>query len=687
MSEQKDFKVTERRHWARDDADEQAAADVAQADATQAGHQLSFQAETKQLLDLMIHSLYSNKEIFLRELISNSSDALDRYRFEALTDDALEERDDLEIRIETDSDKRTLTITDNGIGMSRAELIRNIGTIARSGTKELLDQLSRAKKDDDQNALELIGQFGVGFYSAFMVADRVELVTRRAGEKLATIWRSSGDGSYEVDDAQIDDLSQIETCGTSICLHLKPHDEEAGLEDFTAEWTLRQIIKRYSDFVRYPIKLRVERQEVERDEEGNPKAGAEPETVVSHETINSMKAIWTRRESEVEDSEYHEFYRMISHDWEKPLKRVSLNAEGRIEYRALLFIPSRAPFDLYYREAEPGLQLYVRNVKIMDRCQALLPAYLRFVRGVVDSSDLPLNVSRELLQHDRQLTQIRRGIVKKLLSTLEEMLDKQRDEYKAFFGELGRALKEGIVTDQDNRERIAKLLLFDSSAQDEQTTLSEYIERMPEEQSDIFYITAESQAIAKSSPHLEAFRKKGYEVLLMTDPVDEFVVQHLTELEGKKLRSIGAGEVELGSEEDKKQAEKQREEAEKELSELLEVLQKKLDDHVKSVRVSSRLTESPVCLVSEEGDQSPYLQKVLRKSGEALPVVKRILELNAAHPVIEKLAGIAKNDAENAQLDDYAQLLLGQALLAEGSELPDPAGFSKLVAQLMTRAG
>ncbi|MBW2735640.1 MAG: molecular chaperone HtpG [Deltaproteobacteria bacterium] len=668
------FTVHEKRHWASDEETPSPSSELNQ----EGAQTLSFQTETQQLLELMIHSLYSNKEIFLRELISNASDALDRYRFTALTETEFEERDDLGIRLEVDKDARTLTIHDNGIGMSRGELVRNIGTIARSGSREILSQLKLAQKEDAQ-PLELIGQFGVGFYSAFMAADRVKLITRRAGEPAATSWQSTGDGSYTIDDAQ------REEHGTSITLHLKDVNEDDGIGDFTEEWTLDRVIKRYSDFVRYPITIEVEREEPVLDEEGKPKEG-ETKTVQEERTLNSMKAIWMRPASEVEDNEYDEFYKHIAHDWEKPRRRIALAAEGRLEYRALLFIPSHAPHDFFYQESKAGLSLYLRNVKIMEECEELLPRYLRFVKGVVDSPDLPLNVSRELLQHNRQLTQIQKGVVKKVLSTLKEMLDKEREEYLEVWTAFGRALKEGVVSNADNKDRLMELMLFSSSDDAKKlSTLAEYIERMKEGQEEIYYLTGDSRQSIEGSPHLEAFTAKGYEVLFLSDPIDELLVQYVTEHEGKALKSVGKGEVELGSEEERKEAEEARKTQQEGLSGLLTLLQEKLDEHVKEVRLSSRLTTSAVCLVTDEHDESPQLQRLLKQTRAKLPTTKRIMELNGEHPLVASLSKRYEANKSDDVLESYAQLLFGQALLAEGSELPDPAAFSKLVADVMAR--
>ena len=638
----------------------------------------SFQAETRQLLDIVIHSLYSNKEIFLRELISNASDALDRLRFEALTDEGLMGEDEhLHIRLDANGDARTLTIKDNGIGMNRDEVIANIGTIAKSGTRELMQQLKENPNPD--STAELIGQFGVGFYSAFMVADKVVLVTRRAGEETATRWVSEGDGSYTLDDAERAEH------GTTITLHLKPVDEENGIADFTTFLTLQDVVKKHSDFVSYPILTDHTREEPKKDAEGEVIEG-ETETLVEEKTLNSMEPIWTRSQSEVTDEEYAEFYRHISRDWNSPLETLSLRAEGRIEYRALLFLPEKAPFDLYYRDQQWGLRLYVRRVLIMDNCEELLPPYLRFVRGIVDSSDLPLNISREMVQQDRHISQMRKWLTKKVLDHLAKMQkDEESDKYMTLWGAFGRVLKEGVSSDFENRDRLLPLLYFQSSNDDEKlTSLDEYIERMKEGQDEIYYLTGDSRAAIESSPHLEAFKEKGYEVLFLADPVDELLAQAVFEYKDKKLKSVGKGSVELGTEEEKKEAEKELEEKSKTHGDLLEKLQGSLDEHVKEVRLSTRLTTSPVCLVADEFDMSPHLERMLRQSeGGGLPTQKRIMEINPKHDLLEKLQTRFDADPEDALLNEYAQLLLGYGLLAEGSDLPDPAAFNGLVAKLM----
>jgi molecular chaperone HtpG len=638
----------------------------------------TFQAETRQLLDLMIHSLYSNKEIFLRELISNASDALDRLRFEALSAPELAgEGWEPRIRLEPDAAARTLTVHDNGIGMSRGEVIEHIGTIAKSGTRELMERVKEAKQE--ATIEKLIGQFGVGFYSSFMVADRVELVTRRAGEEDATHWRSSGGDRYEVGPAERAEH------GTSVILHLKPVDEEAGLADFTEEWTLRRVVKRYSDFVAYPVLLPVERDEEVEVETAAGETETKTGKVTEEQRLNSQKPIWARDDAEVTEDDYKEFYKHVSGDWNDPMERIAVRAEGRFEYRALLFVPGQAPYDLFYVGSKPGLQLYVRRVQIMEACEDLLPHYLRFVKGVVESPDLPLNVSREMLQQDRHIKAIEKNLTKKVLDRLAEMAEKEPERYHGtFWPEFGRAVKEGASQDYANRERLLPLLRFSSSHDPEKlTSLADYVSRMKPDQEEIYYITAESREVAASSPHLEAFRDQGYEVLFLVDPVDELLVQTVHEFDGKRLKSIGKGTVELGNEEERKQRKEKLEERETAMRPLLDKLQGLLDATVKHVRLSARLTASPACLVGAEHDYSPQLERLLQKGKGGGPQQRRILELNPDHPVVAGLQRRYAADAEDSAVASTAQLLLGYAYLAEGSEIPDPVGFNVRLAELM----
>ncbi len=636
-----------------------------------------FQAETSRLLDLVVNSLYTTKDIFLRELISNASDALDRLRFETISNPELAPEGHVyEIRLDPKAKTRTLTIHDSGIGMSRDEVIRNLGTIAQSGTRELLQQ---AVANGDTGALSsLIGQFGVGFYSVFMVADKVSVVTRRAGEEQGTFWESVGEGRFDVSDAK------REGCGTSITLHLKDVDEEAGLHDYTDSHLLEGIVKRYSDFITYPIICPVERTEYERDEDGKIKADAEPKTIVEDSTLNAMKPIWNRPQSEVAEEEYAEFYRHVAHDWTAPLKTIALRAEGRIEYRALLFIPATPPLDLGLGAPTWGLQLYAKSVMIMEQCEGVLPPWLRFVRGVVDSADLPLNVSREMLQQDRHISHIRKFLTSRVLKALDRMKADEPEEYLKFWRAHGRILKEGVTGEGDYRERMQGLFLFSSSADDDQLTgLAEYVSRMKPDQDAIFYLTGDSRALIENSPHLEAFKARGYEVLYLEDPVDELLVQFVTEYDGKPLRSAAKGAAELGDQEERETVRKQLEEKAEGFKSLLDKIKDHLDEYVKEVRLSSRLTTSPACLVGGEYDMSPQLERLLRHSRQEVPKTKRILELNPDHEVMTKLTTRFEAGADDPAIGDAADLLFGYALLAEGSDLPDPSRFTTLLGRLM----
>ncbi len=633
-----------------------------QAQGTEQTQEFAFQAEVQRLLDLVIHSLYTDKEIFLRELVSNASDAIDRLGFEALTrSDLLPEGHDPKIRLIPDKEKRTLTIEDDGIGMTRDEVVRNIGTIARSGTREALEQL---KEKEAEGVGQLIGQFGVGFYSSFMVADRVELVTRRAGTDEAVRWESSGGGSFTVTEAERD------RPGTTITLHLKAVDKENGIEDYADRWVLSRIVRQHADFITYPIILPAEK----------PEEVPEGETPEPERPVNSMKPIWSRPPSEVTKEEYADFHRQISHDWSEPLETIHTRAEGTVEYQAVLFIPSRGANDLYYSGFKPSLRLYVKRMLVRENSEELLPRWLRWVRGAVDSPDLPLNVSREMLQSDRHVRQIRRALTKKVLDTLKRMLESDRSKYEGFWRELGRAVKEGVDSDFDNREALTGLLLFGSSRDAEWlTTLKEYVERMPEGQADIWYLTGASREQIENSPALEGFRDRGWEVLYLTEPVDELVVQSLTEFEGKRLRSAGKGAVEL-EEGEKKEA---GEERKKEFEPFLGAVQKRLDKWVKEVRLSGRLTKSPAVLVVSEHDYSPQLERILSQGRGDAVRQRRILELNAEHALVQGLRRRFDADGDDPVVGDYAELLLGWSLLAEGAAPHDPARFTQLVAGLM----
>ncbi|MCO8271240.1 molecular chaperone HtpG [Actinoplanes sp. TRM 88003] len=604
---------------------------------------LEFQAEARQLLQLMVHSIYSNKDIFLRELISNASDALDKLRLATLQDGLEADASDLHIELEADPEARTLTVRDNGIGMTREEVVELIGTIAKSGTAELLTKLKEAKESP-----ELIGQFGVGFYSTFMVAEKVELLTRKAGtEGHGTRWESTGEGTFTIDDAPDAPV------GTTVTVHLRPKDEEDALYDYTDTPKIREIVKKYSDFISFPIRM-------------------------GEDTLNSMKALWARPRSEVSDEEYHEFYRHISHDWSEPLEIINMRAEGTFEYEALLFLPSRAPHDLFQRDARRGLQLYVKRVFIMDDSRELIPDYLRFVKGVVDAADLSLNISREILQQDRHIQMIRRRLVKKVLSTVKDLMNNNPEKYATFWREFGRAVKEGLLNDSDNQKAILDIATFASTAGSEPTTLAAYIERMKEGQDEIYYLTGDSRAQVENSPHMEAFQAQGYEVLILTDPVDEIWVEAVPDYDGKKFQSVARGSVDLPKD-------KEEPEPEGDFAPLLTYLKEQLTEQVKDVRLSHRLTTSAACLVSDTDDITPALEKMYRAMGQEGPRVKRILELNPNHPLVGGLRTAHEERADDSALPETAELLYGTALLAEGGDLEDPARFAKLLADRLAR--
>jgi len=638
---------------------------------TQPAQRREFQAEVVQLLDLMIHSLYSNKDIFLRELISNASDALDKMRFEQLTKTELGPAGEFHIRIDCDREARTISVIDNGIGMTRDEVIHNIGTIAKSGTKEFLAAAVRADKTD--LLPELIGQFGVGFYSAFMVADKIVLLTRRAGEDTATLWESTGDGTYS--------LSEVdrEQHGTSVTLHLKPEDSEQGLRDYTSGYVVKEIVKRYSDFVAYPIRMKAWRAQGEDTSQVK---------VLEDETLNSMKAIWDRPKGDVSEDEYREFYRHISHDWTDPLRTIPVKMEGALEAYALLYIPGRAPFDLYNAEMKRGVQLYVKRVFVMDECRSLMPSHLRFIKGVVDAHDLSLNVSREMLQKDRQIQVIRKQLVKKVYATLEEMKRDSSAEYLQFWAEFGPALKEGFLGyDAQDEDRLLELVMAASTAHEsELTSLEAYVGRMVDGQDAIYFLTGASKEAIARSPLLEAFVAKGYEVLLFSDPIDELWLERAPKFKGKPLQSIARGEVKLGSEDERKKEAEALDEKQREFGDLFSCLRVLLQDDIKEVRLSNRLTSSPVCLVGDERDPTPRMQRMMEQLGKKPEKVRRILELNPSYPLIPKLQAIFQENSADPRLKLYADLLLGQAHLAESGQVPDPAAFSKVVEEVMLRA-
>jgi molecular chaperone HtpG len=616
---------------------------------------LSFQTEVKQLLNLMIHSLYSNKEIFLRELISNASDASDKLRFEALSDEALYEDDsELQILLDFDKEARSITITDKGIGMSRQEVMDNIGTIAHSGTRKFLDTLT----GDQAKDAHLIGQFGVGFYSAFIVADKVTLETRRAGlgAEHGVRWTSAGEGEYEIENIE------RPARGTTITLHLRE-----GEDEFLESFRLRTIVGRYSDHISLPILM------YSQDEEGNK--------TEETETVNKASALWVRPKSEISNDEYKEFYKHVAHDFDEPLGWLHNKVEGTQSYTSLLYVPRQAPFDLFDRERRYGVKLYVKRVFIMDDAEQLMPGYLRFIRGVVDSDDLPLNISREILQRNKQIDTIRNGSVKKVLAYLENMAKNEADTYAEFWNTFGNVLKEGPAEDFANRDKIAKLLRFASTDNDsdaQTVSFDDYLSRMKPEQEKIFYITAESYAAAKNSPHLELFKKKGIEVLLMTDRVDEWLMSHLTEYDGKPLVSVAKGELDLGNLEDKEEQEKIKQ-AEESYKDLLKRMQDTLGDKVKEVRISHRLTNSPSCMVVEQHDMAVSMQKILKQAGHQLPDIQPILEVNPDHLLVKRL----NDETDEKRFEDWSRILFDQALLSEGGQLDDPAAFVSRMNELL----
>lgn len=618
---------------------------------------MAFQAEVKQLLQLMIHSLYSNKEIVLRELISNASDAADKLRFEAISNGALYENDsELKIRVAFDKTARTVTISDNGIGMSRDEVIANIGTIAKSGTKEFFNALS----GDQAKDANLIGQFGVGFYSAFIIADKVSLTTRRAGSSEAVRWESSGEGDFTIEPAE------KASRGTDIVLHLRENEDE-----FLSDWKLKTIIRKYSDHITLPIVMK----------KSEWKDGAEVPTD-EDESVNKASALWARAKNDITEEEYQEFYKHVSHDFENPLAYTHSRVEGKQEYISLLYIPGKAPFDLYDRDRRHGIKLYVKRVFIMEDAEKLMPQYLRFVRGVIDTSDLPLNVSREILQSSRDVDAIKAGSVKKVLGLLEDLAENKPEDYAKFYAEFGRVLKEGPGEDFANKDKIAGLLRFASTKADtdvQDVSLKEYIARMQPEQELIYYITADSFAAAQHSPHLEIFRKKGIEVLLMSDRVDEWLLGSLTEFEGKKLQSIAKGDLDLGKLESDTEKEIQKK-IEEEAKSLVEKIKNALGEQVKDVRVTHRLTDSPACLVSDAHDLSGNLARMLKAAGQKAPESKQILEINPTHKLVKRLEG----ETAEALFGDLAHVLFDQALLAEGGQLDDPASFVKRMNSLIS---
>ena len=627
-----------------------------------------FQSEAAELLKMMIHSVYSNREIFLRELISNASDALDKRRIEVLSNDEYGEYE-ARIRIVRDKEKRTLTIADNGIGMNREEIVSYIGTIAKSGTKEFLAAAQKEKEASLSTQEMLIGQFGVGFYSAFMVADRVELVSRRLGSAEAWKFESFGDGSYTLEEASLPE------CGTEVKLYLREPGQDE--QNFVDEWTLREIVRKYSDFINYPIVM-------------NCSKWKDKEESFEDETINSQKAIWCKPESEATEEEYREFYRHLSHDGQEPLTRILLNAEGSVNFKGLLFIPSQAPFDLFMNHESGGISLYIKRVFIMNDCKELIPGYLRFVKGVIDSEDLPLNISREILQEDQRVRVIRRSTLRKIFASLRKMLEGDREKYVKFWTAFGRIFKEGIVQDRENTQTLLELSLFHSTyfeaekSDEEWTTLDDYKSRMKQGQEGIYYLAGRDFSTLKSSPKLESFREKGYEVLLLADPVDEVVMSYTHEYGETKFFNVGSGSVEAATEEERKESAKKLAEYESEFAPLKAGILKTLESALSDVRLSSRMTSSPACLVASQDTMSLQMEQLMRSMGQTVPPSKRILELNPVHPVIRKLMSLASKGDE--RVDKFAAVLYDQALILDGGTLDDPGRFASLLAEIMSAA-
>lgn len=629
-----------------------------------------FKTEVQQLMNLIVNSLYSNKEIFLRELISNASDAIDKLKFKAQTEPGLLGDDtDFFIRITPDSEKKTIEISDNGVGMTYDEVNENIGTIAQSGTAAFMEALEEARKQDVLSP-ELIGQFGVGFYSSFIVAESVTLITRAGGEEKAVKWESTGDGSYTIEDAKRDSR------GTTIILKLKDvADDDA---DFTDEWTIKRIVKQHSDFVNYPILMNVEKneplpdEEIIKDKDGKP-IGETTKKIWADDTLNSMKAIWARSKDEVTDEEHEEFYKHLSHDWNTPLDRLHMKFEGTTEYTALLYIPSKAPLDMFYKDRKNGMHLYCKRVFIMDDCKELMPEYLGFINGVVDAPDLNLNVSREILQQDRLVTNIRKNLVKKVLDLLSKM---DSEKYDTFFGEFGQAIKSGIPMDFDNKDKLSHLLRYKTTKSDGKlVSLKDYVANMKEDQEFIYYITGENLSSLINSPHIEALKEKDYEVLVMTDPVDEWVVQSLTEYEGKNLKSAEKGDLDIDKVDETKK---------EEYAKLFDFIKTKLDEKIKEVKPSTRLKDSVSCLAGDDFGMSSYMEKIMKSTGQEMPAQKRVLELNIDHPVMDKIKTVFETDTKNKVLADYCTLLYDIAVISEGGKIENPANFSKMVGDLMT---
>ena len=644
-----------------------------------------FQAETKELLNLMIHSIYTNHEIFLRELISNASDAIDKLHFASLQNrDILEGNEDYEIFLVPDKDSHTLTISDNGLGMTKEEVIENLGTIAKSGTKAFLEQLQKAKEDNAEiTDKELIGQFGVGFYSAFMVAEKVTVVTRKAGETAAVRWESTGDGSYTIEECE------KESRGTNITITLgKEFYGDEAEENFLDTWNLQNLVKKYSDYVRYPIKMNIETQETPRDDEGKPIEGAEPITKVEIKTLNSMQPLWTKNKNDIKDEEYKEFIKNQFHEWEEPMEVFHNKAEGNVEYTSLLYIPAKAPFNLYHADYEPGLQLYSRHVFIMDKCKDLLPNYLGFVKGLVDSPDLSLNISRELLQQSRELKTIGKNLEKTILKSLERMLKNDREKYEKFWAEYGKSLKIGIYnsmyTGSSVVDKLKELLLFASSKDGKQISLKEYVGRMAEGQKKIYYATGTDKNTIEKLPQMELLRDKGLEVLYLLDPVDEFAIETIRKYDDKEFQSISRGDLDLDDAESK-EVKKEAEEIAKTNDQLVKDIKEALGDKVSEVKISSRLKSSAVCLVADAMGPSLSMEHTFASMDNPMFKAKRILELNPKHDLFAKLQILHANGKDNAEFKDYCDLLYTQALIIEGIMPENPVDFADKVAKLMAK--
>ena len=644
-----------------------------------------FQAETKELLNLMIHSIYTNHEIFLRELISNASDAIDKLHFASLQNrDILEGNEDYEIFLVPDKDSHTLTISDNGLGMTKEEVIENLGTIAKSGTKAFLEQLQKAKEDNAEiTDKELIGQFGVGFYSAFMVAEKVTVVTRKAGETAAVRWESTGDGSYTIEECE------QEGRGTNITITLgKEFYGDEAEENFLDTWNLQNLVKKYSDYVRYPIKMNIETQETPRDDEGKPIEGAEPITKVELKTLNSMQPLWTKNKNDIKDEEYKEFIKNQFHEWEEPMEVFHNKAEGNVEYTSLLYIPAKAPFNLYHADYEPGLQLYSRHVFIMDKCKDLLPNYLGFVKGLVDSPDLSLNISRELLQQSRELKTIGKNLEKTILKSLERMLKNDREKYEKFWAEYGKSLKIGIYnsmyTGSSVVDKLKELLLFASSKDGKEISLKEYVGRMAEGQKKIYYATGTDRNTIEKLPQMELLRDKGLEVLYLLDPVDEFAIETIRKYDDKEFQSISRGDLDLDDAESK-EVKKEAEEIAKTNDQLVKDIKEALGDKVSEVKISSRLKSSAVCLVADAMGPSLSMEHTFASMDNPMFKAKRILELNPKHDLFAKLQILHANGKDNAEFKDYCDLLYTQALIIEGIMPENPVDFADKVAKLMAK--